>query len=188
MSIADPLSALRVNSDTGLTHVEVASCRKEYGYNEVGSAPKIFRPRRATGSIINAVASSRKSERQAFVDRVSPSAYMSGIRIIDGLRPIFGRLCKRERQNAPGKFVDLIEIAVDCLRFDRARPVIEPGDHKDLSGVQLIPLADLRGTVHPKLLANIRLFKQLSETVLAHILSGPPRANYAPCGYSLKCV
>jgi H+-transporting ATPase len=34
-SIADTLTALRVNPDTGLTHVEVASRRKEHGYNEV---------------------------------------------------------------------------------------------------------------------------------------------------------
>jgi H+-transporting ATPase len=34
-SIADTLTALRVNPDTGLTHVEVVSRRKEHGYNEV---------------------------------------------------------------------------------------------------------------------------------------------------------
>src|ERR1035441_7847137 len=38
MSVPDTLAALHVNPDTGLTHAEVETCRKEHGYNEVAQA------------------------------------------------------------------------------------------------------------------------------------------------------
>jgi H+-transporting ATPase len=34
-SVSDTLAALHVNPDTGLTHAEVDTRRKEHGYNEV---------------------------------------------------------------------------------------------------------------------------------------------------------